>query len=400
MDYGALPPEINSGRMYAGPGAGPLLTAALAWAVLADEMHSTAVAYASTIEELAAGTWHGPAAIAMSAAVAPFVSWISATAARADQTAAQAKLAAGAYETAFAATVPPPAVAANRTLLMTLVATNIFGQNTAAIAATEADYLQMWAQDAAAMYAYAGASASATELTPFSDPPQTTAPNALGDLATTVADASSAAGATSLLPGLALPQVSLAPALATDLANFNAIFGVLTGPFSLQGWTSIAGGPFLSFGQLYAFGQNGQGMQAFLAPAQPITGTLAPIAQSVAPQLGGAGSVSAATAAMGRAAAIGGLSVPQGWTTAAPEIRMVAQTLSTNLAAAAPAAELGESGVFSQMALSSLAGRTLGAAVGGSGGGSAVAVSGGGVVVAEADPAAAMIFVLPALEDD
>jgi PPE-repeat protein len=31
VDFGALPPEINSGRMYAGPGAGPMMAAATAW---------------------------------------------------------------------------------------------------------------------------------------------------------------------------------------------------------------------------------------------------------------------------------------------------------------------------------------------------------------------------------
>ncbi len=34
MDFGALPPEINSARMYAGPGSGPMLAAASAWDVL------------------------------------------------------------------------------------------------------------------------------------------------------------------------------------------------------------------------------------------------------------------------------------------------------------------------------------------------------------------------------
>ncbi|MCV7061583.1 PPE domain-containing protein [Mycolicibacterium vaccae] len=62
---------------------------------------------------------------------------------------------AGAYEAAFAATVPPAVVAENRIQLAMLVATNFFGQNTPAIAATEAAYAEMWAQDAAAMYGYA-----------------------------------------------------------------------------------------------------------------------------------------------------------------------------------------------------------------------------------------------------
>lgn len=433
MDYGALPPEINSGRMYTGPGPGPMLAAAAAWDALGAELHSTAASYAAAIENLTAGTWHGPTAIAMAAAVGPYVSWISATATRADQAAAQAKIAVGAYETAFAATVPPPVIAANRALLVSLIATNIFGQNTPAIAATEAQYLEMWAQDAVAMYGYAGSSSAATQLTPFTEPPQTTSasgpalqsaavtqatgaatgsdvatqlshlvtsvPTALQNLATTVG-AAPTTGSTSLLQGLAVPQLanaSLPPWLSSNLANWNTIMSTLTGPFSLQGLTSIPGGPFLSFGQVYAYGQNGQGLASFFAPPQPITGALAPIAQSIPPHLTSAGSVGA-SGAMGRAALVGSLSVPQGWTTAAPAIRTVAATLSANLAAAPAATLTGESGVFSQMALSSLAGRALAATTTSSGGGGATAASLGGVV-AEADPAAAMIFVLPALEE-
>ena len=77
-------------------------------------------------------------------------------------------------ESAFAATVPPPTIEANRSLLAALVATNVLGQNTPAIAATEALYAEMWAQDAAAMYGYAGASATASQVNPFTTPPQTT----------------------------------------------------------------------------------------------------------------------------------------------------------------------------------------------------------------------------------
>jgi PPE-repeat protein len=435
MDFGALPPEVNSGRMYIGPGAGPMLAAAAAWDALAAELHSTAAAYASTIEGLTVGTWLGPTSIAMSAAAAPYVSWISATASQADEAAMQAKIAAGAYEAAFTATVPPPVIAANRAQLLALIATNIFGQNTPAIAATEAQYLEMWAQDAAAMYSYAGSSAVATQLTPFSEPPQTTnasgtaqaaasqltgtaagsdittqlsqfinsLPNALHGLASTVA-ASPTTGSTSFLPGLTLPQIgsaTLPPAVVTNLANWNTLVSTITGPFSAQGLTSIPGGPFLSFGQVYAYAQNGQGLQSFFAPAKAASGSLAPIANSLGANLTSA-SVGGApvSGTMGRAALVGSMSVPQGWTTAAPAIRTVAQTLSANLAAAAaPTASMGEAGVFGQMALSSLAGRALGATAAGSGGSSgAVAASLGGVV-AEADPAAAMIFVLPALED-
>src|SRR5262249_52766276 len=57
--------------------------------------------------------------------------------------------AAATYEAAFAMTVPPPVIAANRALLSALVATNWLGQNTPAIAAQEGVYEAMWAADGA-----------------------------------------------------------------------------------------------------------------------------------------------------------------------------------------------------------------------------------------------------------
>ena len=174
MDFAFLPPEINSGRMYVGPGSGPMLAAAAAWDGLAAELHSTATSYGSVISELSAGPWLGAASAAMTAATAPYVAWMRSTATQAEQTSIQAKAAAAAYEVTFAAMVPPPVIEANRALLQALIATNLFGQNAPAIAATETLYAEMWAQDATAMYGYAGTSASATTLTPFTPAPQTT----------------------------------------------------------------------------------------------------------------------------------------------------------------------------------------------------------------------------------
>src|ERR1700744_1067212 len=174
MDFAFLPPEINSGRMYDGPGSGSMLAAAAAWDGLAAELHSTATSYGSVISELSAGSWLGAASAAMTAAAEPYVAWMRSTASQAEQTAMQARAAAAAYEVTFAAMVPPPVIAANRALLQALGATNLLGQNTPAIAATETHYGEMWAQDATAMYGYASASASATTLTPFTPAPQTT----------------------------------------------------------------------------------------------------------------------------------------------------------------------------------------------------------------------------------
>src|SRR5262249_22183852 len=125
------------------------------------------------------GPWLGPSSAAMSAAAASYVAWLRVTAAQAEEAGAQAKSAAAAYQTAFLETVPPSIVAANRIQLMNLVATNVFGINTQAIAATEAQYAEMWVQDLAAMYGYAASSASSTVLTPFSPPQPTTNPASL-----------------------------------------------------------------------------------------------------------------------------------------------------------------------------------------------------------------------------
>ena len=61
MDFALLPPEINSGRMYTGPGSGPMLAAAAAWDGLATELRTAAASYGSVIAELSAGPWLGAA---------------------------------------------------------------------------------------------------------------------------------------------------------------------------------------------------------------------------------------------------------------------------------------------------------------------------------------------------
>src|ERR1700678_3209808 len=196
VDFGVLPPEINSGRMYAGAGSGPLVAAAASWEGLASQLGSAATSYRAVVSDLTAGPWVGPSSLSMAAAAAPYAAWMSTTATAAEQTASQLTSAIAAYEAAFSATVPPPIIAANRSLLATLVATNIVGQNTPAIAATEAQYAEMWAQDAAAMYGYASASAAATTVTPFSAPTQTTNPAGTGNQAAAVAQAAASPAGT------------------------------------------------------------------------------------------------------------------------------------------------------------------------------------------------------------
>ncbi|WP_373205340.1 PPE domain-containing protein, partial [Mycobacterium marinum] len=64
MNFSVLPPEINSLRIFAGTGSGPMLAAAAAWDGLADELSTAAAAFSSVTSGLTGGSWQGPAAAA------------------------------------------------------------------------------------------------------------------------------------------------------------------------------------------------------------------------------------------------------------------------------------------------------------------------------------------------
>jgi PPE-repeat protein len=263
MDFGAFPPEINSARMYAGPGAGSMLAASAAWDGLAAELHSTAAAAGSVVSGLTGEAWQGVSSTSMAAAVAPYLTWMSATATQAEQVANQARAAAAAYEAAFAMTVPPAVVAANRAQLMALIATNILGQNTPAIMATEALYTEMWAQDAAAMYGYAASSAAASALAPFTPPKSTTNPAGLtGQSAVAAQAAGSAAG--SHAQTAASTSLSAVPSTLQGLSQPTQSAGGLSGLLSGNGATVATSGISGASGGLSALtglaGSTGKGV--------------------------------------------------------------------------------------------------------------------------------------------
>lgn len=172
MDYGQIPPEINSARLYAGPGSESFMAAAVAWHAAADGLNEAADGFCAVTAKLNGG-WQGTAAIAMTQAAAPYLGWLHAAAAKGEQAAAHARAAATAYEEAHAAVVPPPVVAANRSRRAWLARRNPLAQGSQTIATMDAEYEQMWAQDVDAMYTYAQASAAASRVTPFTSAPQT-----------------------------------------------------------------------------------------------------------------------------------------------------------------------------------------------------------------------------------
>jgi len=309
MDFAFLPPEINSARMYAGPGSGSLLAAAGSWDSLAAELGITAQTYESVLSGLTSLHWRGPAADAMSAAVAPYMGWLHITAEQTRQTAMQAREAAAAYELAHAMTVPPPAVTANRAQLAALIATNFFGQNTAAIAATEAQYAEYWAQDAAAMYGYAASSAAAAQLTPFSPPKQTT--NAAGltaqNAAVTQANASAAASSPVSQAVAAVSQAAQAvppgPLGIIGDIDFTLLNGLQVTSATLNGitrTTAIVAGVLASEKLL------GIPLPNFAPPpAAALSGA--------ASSLGGGAGLGNVTAGLARAGTLGSMSVPASW---------------------------------------------------------------------------------------
>jgi PPE-repeat protein len=365
MDFAFLPPEINSARMYDGAGSGPMLAAAAAWDGLAFELHSAATSYGSVVSGLSAGPWLGAASAAMTAAAGPYVAWMRSTATQAEQTAIQAKAAAAAYEVTFAAMVPPPVIAANRTLLQALVATNLFGQNTPAIAATETLYAEMWAQDATAMYGYAGASASATTLPPFTPAPQTTT----GASAATSTQAAASQTISTALQGLTSTSTGAAQTTVLDtlgtLADLIDIVLFLPG-LAQAGLTPLnTTGLFtdLSFDDSElrdeALASKEEDIESMLvalgAPKVAAPSTSAGLAMALGPA-----EVPSVTAGLGQAPTVGRLSVPQAWTVAAPEIRLAAVTLpSTSLGAAPEVMAASPGSLFSEMTLANMASRAI-----------------------------------------
>jgi PPE-repeat protein len=380
MFYAAFPPEYNSGRMYAGAGSASMRAAAAAWDGLASELQSTVSSYSSVIDTLTGSMWTGPSAVSMLAAVTPYLAWMQSTAAQATEASMQATAAATAYETAFAAHVPPAEIAANRSQLASLAATNVFGQNTPAIAATEIQYAEMWAQDALAMDTYASSSAAAAKVTPFTEAPQITSATATAAQAAAVTQAAAtpAGSVGSLLSAAANPLTTGDPLLQT-LANLstdytstmNGLLNSLFGPSGASTYTALfnAVKTPLSF----TTGFNDIGLlinlpaSQFLkfAPHAAAAGALPKDALGAglgAPNWGRGTLFNAVSGGMGNAGTlVDKLSVPPSWATNTPAVRMVASALSDAGPDAVPAAALGEGGLLTSMSMAGMLGSALGA---------------------------------------
>lgn len=368
MDFAILPPEVNSGRIYTGPGSAPLVVAAAAWDGLAEDLYTSASAHHAIVSELTDQDWSGSAATAMATAAAQFVDWTVTTAMQAQQAASQARAAVAAFETAFAMTVPPPVIAANRSQLHALIATNVVGQNFPAIAATEADYAEMWAQDAAAMYSYAAASAAASALAPFTAPQPVSNPGGMALQAAAVTQDAGNASTQSTVSAIsrllsevpsALQQLSqgAAPGALTDVGPLSSLLS--SSPLEylslLTPYTASVATARLGI-QAAAFTKG----NAVTTPAVvPTTGTGCAATQSLVSNLSSHSAAEPVAAHLGRAELAGGLSVPHSWATSVPAARgqVVPRAAAPTSAVGPLGAAPGPTGVISDMSMTPVLGR-------------------------------------------
>ncbi|MGC2345939.1 MAG: PPE family protein [Mycobacterium sp.] len=395
MSFMMFPPEINSGLMYSGAGSAPLMAAASAWDELAADLEATAASYQTVIGQLTGSTWLGPTSARMAAATAPFVDWLAGTAGQAAETGAQAKLAAAAYEGAFSATVPPAVVAANRSLLAALVATNFLGQNTPAIAATEAQYMEMWFQDGLTMDTYATTSQQAVVL-----PQQTPAPTTSdgGTSANTAAAAQSTTnsasgigslgtdleslltngigswgtdlgllltnGLTNVLGDLGVPTSLSSPIVSaltsTGLGSTTSSILPIQGVYYATMFASMPAKMLISMSNSMSASQAMQaGNQAMLADVSSLVDAkMKAMLASISGQMRGFGST--ISAQLASAHKLGGLSIPNGWAQAAPEMTRAAPVLpATSISPANASAGLPNS-PFTQALMGAMNGRGMG----------------------------------------
>jgi PPE-repeat protein len=258
-----------------------------------------------------------------------------------------------------------------------LVSNNFLGQNTGAIATTEANYLDMWIQDALGMDTYQVNSQAATAL-----PAQVAAPQVASGAAPAAAVAAAdPADASTIIEGL--------------LGDLAELFGVAgnTGPTTLSAtdlvsWlgtvaTGIAGNPsaaLLPVQATYYMGMLGSTpARMFMSSGSSsgssaagstlasssdtllenvgkfIDGKMGGVVSGVSGQLASWGSK--ISAGMAAAQHLGGLSVPNAWHGMAPEMARSAPIMP-DTSVAAPTMHAGlPSSPFSQGLMGALAGR-------------------------------------------
>jgi PPE-repeat protein len=251
------------------------------------------------------------------------------------------------------------------------------------------------------MFGYAGSSAAASQLTPFTKPPDTTNPAGAAGQAAAVAQANGTATGmhAQALSALASPMAELAGSLATpttpaDPASLLSILSSLTGPLSPLSLGGIGLGGYLLSTEPYGLASVGQSVAALSQKVSQLPSASSDLLEG---GLGSGtrlvGSTTGVSADVGQASVVGRLSVPPGWVSAAPAIKPVAIVSPEQSLSAVAAAVAGENpgSVFSNMALSTIAGRALVD----TGGAAPRSLGVGGGAYSGPAPSASIIVILP-----
>jgi PPE-repeat protein len=272
--------------------------------------------------------------------------------------------------------------------LTTLVSNNFLGQNTGAIAQNEAEYLDMWIQDALGMDTYNQASTGASTALPAQSAAPMVASGAQAAAAATPA-ATAADSSSSVITQLLLDAAELfgytgatgPPTLgAGDVATWlgTVAQGVVADPtaallpvqatYYMGMLGSTPARMFMSSGS----GGSGGASSSTLASmgdsllenvSKMVDGKTSTVMSGVTGQLSkwGAGIQSGIQAQMAHAMQAGGLSVPHGWHTGASDMSRAAPLLPTN-SVASPSMTTGlPTSPFSQGLMGALAGRGMSA---------------------------------------
>jgi PPE-repeat protein len=187
------------------------------------------------------------------------------------------------------------------------------------------------------MYGYTGAAKSASQVTPFTSPQQATNQGGLANQGTAVTQAAgaSAGNAQSTMSAVpsALKSLESSSGL-TGFSDFSNVYdlaelgaGLLGNGTGLIGLSGAAG--FITKAEDKISG-------GVLDPnAPPSTGPKPPAESPVPRGSSAPKGATAVSAEMGESGSLGRLSVPQGWTSSAPQLRLAA--LEAPMATAAPA---------------------------------------------------------------
>lgn len=306
MSWAASPPEVISGAIYAGAGAGPLLAAAAALNSLATELGTTATGWTNELAMLTGSAgWTGTGASAATASAHTYISWLTTTQAEVEQAAAQATASAAAFETAYMSVASPAVITANRTAYAAALAAMPF--SAATVATLEAQYDAMWAQDVAAMGVYQSTSLADSAV------PALVGPDGSVNAISAAAPAATAA---------ATPAATSASSLFSSVDGFlgtPAVENTINGAVNTSAWFVMNAIPTaISLGHTL-------GSVPAIAVSDVVPADGAGITEGLmvgsfsGGGMGGMGGLAgaASSASVGEATMVGKLSVPPGWSAAA-----------------------------------------------------------------------------------